>query len=86
MQAEALAQELRFYEAHKADWLQHFPGLFVVIKGDEWRGPFPSAEAAYSEGLSRYGVVPMLVKQVLANEPVAHAPLLFSAQPPHACL
>jgi hypothetical protein len=63
-------RELEYYAQHKATYLEQFPGLFVLIKGDRMLGPFPSAESAYTTGLHTFGLVPFLVKQVLKREPV----------------
>ena len=69
-EAIELDRELRVLEQHKAEYLKCFPGLFVLIKGDEMRGPFPTAEAAYEVGLREHGLVPFLVRQVLEKDPV----------------
>lgn len=81
-----LGQEVAIFEQYRADYLQRFPGLFVLIKGDRRRGPFPTAEAAYEQGLREFGLVPFLVRQVLAEEPIAFAPLLSSYPKPDARL
>ena len=81
-----LQHELAVFEKHKADFLKKCAGLFVLIKGDEIVGPLPSAEAAYNEGLQRFGLTPFLVKQVLAEEPVGFAPVLFITPGPNAGL
>lgn len=81
-----LQQELALFEDHTVDFLKKYPGLFVLIKGDEIVGPLPSAEAAYNEGLQRFGVTPFLVKQVVAEEPVGFAPVLFTRLRPNAGL
>jgi hypothetical protein len=77
-----LQQELAFFEQHRAEYVSRFPGLFVLIKGQEMHGPFPTAETAYEAGLNRYGLEPFLVKQVLRDEPVGYAPVFFSASVP----
>jgi hypothetical protein len=74
-----LERELEFFNKHRGEYLERFPGLFVLIRGDEMRGPFPSAEAAYEDGLRAFGLEPFLVKQVLAEEPVEYMPVFFSA-------
>jgi len=79
VQEPPLEKELAFYNAHKAEYLEKFAGLFVLIKGDEMRGPFPTAEAAYEEGLRAYGLEPFLVRQVLSEDPVGYVPVFFSA-------
>ena len=78
-EATPLESELALFKARKAEFLEKFPGLFVLVKGDEVSGPFASAEGAYEEGLRRYGLTAFLVKQVLAEEPVGFVPVLLLA-------
>ena len=65
-----LDREVAYYREHKAEYVKLFPGLFVLIKGDQMLGPFPTAEAAHDVGLHTFGLVPFLVKRVLKREPV----------------
>ncbi len=81
-QGTTLEGELAYFEEHKAEYLERFPGLFVLIKGEEMVGPFPGAEDAYAAGLSRYGLEPFLVRQVLEEEPVGYAPVFFATVVP----
>lgn len=39
-------------------------------------GTFDTAEAAYVEGVHRFGNTPFLIKEILPEEPVAHLPAL----------
>ena len=80
------AQELDYYERHKAEYLKTFPGLYVLIKGDRMLGPFPSAEAAYEVGLNTYGLTAFLIKQVLKHEPIGFIPFFSRAHVPDADL
>jgi hypothetical protein len=50
------------------------------------RGPFPTAEAAYEAGLREHGMVPFLVRQVLAQDPINYLPISFATQSPDAGL
>ncbi len=77
-----LDRELEVFEAQKPDLLKSYPGLFVLVKGYDLLGPYPSAEAAYEDGLQRFGLEPFLVKQVLEEEPVGYVPM-FSLVPRH---
>ena len=81
-----LARELDYFEQHKPEYLKSFPGLYVLIKGDQMLGPFPSAEAAYAVGLNRFGMTPFLIKQVLEHEPVGFVPFFSRARVPDAGL
>jgi len=69
-----LMPELAYFEQHKAEYLEAFPSLFVLIKDEQMMGPFPSAEAAYTTGINTFGMTAFLVKQVLEHEPVAYVP------------
>jgi hypothetical protein len=70
-----LQHELGVYERNKAKFLSQYPGFYVLIKGDEVLGPYPTAQAAYEDGLNRFKLQPFLVKQVLLNEPVGYVPI-----------
>ncbi len=71
-----LEQELAYYNQHRADLLSKYEGKFLLIKGSELVGSFENAEAAYQEGLRRFGNTPFLIKQVLREERVEHIPAL----------
>jgi hypothetical protein len=83
---QPFTKELAVFEKHKKEFLEKFPGLFVLIKNNEIIGPLPSAEAAYAEGLQKFGLSPFLVKQVLEDEPVGFAPALIATARPNAGL
>jgi hypothetical protein len=74
------ARELEYYEQHKPEYLKTFPGLYVLIKGDQMLGPFPSSEVALEAGLNRFGLTPFLVKQVLEHEPIGFLPFFSRAR------
>jgi hypothetical protein len=48
-------------------------GRFVLIKNTTIEGIFDTWHAAHEEGLKRYLLQPMLVKQLLAREPILRA-------------
>jgi len=73
---EILAEERGFYQENRAALLQQHQGKFVLIKGRQLLGVFDSPEVAYGEGLKLLGNVPMLVIQVLPEQPVARFPAL----------
>src|SRR5437868_10475727 len=60
-----LEEEVAFYNARKAEWLRLYEGRFALIKGRELVGTFATLEEAYEHGLSRFGNVPMLIRQIL---------------------
>jgi hypothetical protein len=65
----ALAEEVATFEAHLPGWGDH-EGQFVLIKGRDVLGFYPSRDEALDAGYDQLGMVPMLVKQVLADEPI----------------
>ena len=70
-QHSRLAVELEYYSQHKAEWLAHKTGLYVVVKDSELLGFYPNFEAAYRAGAATYGLnTDFLVKQILEHEPV----------------
>jgi len=71
-----LEQELLTYQAHKSELLAKARGKFVLIKNDQIIGLFETSKDARREGYQRFGVVPMLVKEILEVE----TPLFFSAR------
>ena len=72
----SLSRELDFFAKHKAEWLARQEGKYVLIKGDELGGFFDNAEAAFENGVDRWGNVPMLIKRVLPTDPVESSPAL----------
>jgi hypothetical protein len=73
---EILVEERGFYQENRAALLQQHQGKFVLIKGRKLLGVFDSPDLAYAEGLKLLGNVPMLVIQVLPEQPVARFPAL----------
>ena len=70
-QQSRLAVELEYYAQHKAEWLTHKTGLYVVVKNSGLLGFYPNFEAAYRAGAATYGLdTDFLVKQILEHEPV----------------
>jgi hypothetical protein len=66
-----LAAELELYALHKDEWLEGYPGQYVVIKGDTVLNFYPTFEAAYQAGAREWGInTDFLVKQIVEHEPV----------------
>lgn len=66
-----LAVELEYYAQHKAEWIAHKSGQYVVIKESTPLGFYQTFEAAYRAGAGTYGLeTDFLVKQILEYEPV----------------
>ncbi len=76
MPTDTLAEEREYYLKRKAELLEHYPGKYALIKGQELLAVFDTQDAAYAEGLKRLGNVPMLVVRIQAEEPVAWFPAL----------
>ena len=74
--AKVLEQELRYFEAHKKEWLQHYKGQFALVKGEELLGTFTSFEEAFDAGIEKVGNQPLLIKQVLDKDPEVQYPAL----------
>ena len=74
----ALEAELAYFNEHRAELLAQHAGKFVVIQDSGLVGAFDSSEAAYEYGVSRFGLTPFLIKQVLEVDPTAHAPALYT--------
>jgi len=64
-------RERATYERHKPELLKSAAGKFVVIVGDELVGPLETDEEAERVGYARFGLGPLYIKQVLAEEPPA---------------
>jgi hypothetical protein len=69
-----LRAELRFYEEHRASLLVDNRGRFALIVGDALIGTFSSLDLAYSEGVTKFGNVPMLIRQILPVDPAYKVP------------
>jgi hypothetical protein len=79
----ALAKEIQYFESHRAELLQKYVNMFVLIKEEEVIGAFADAETAYQDGLAKFGLKPFLVRQVLTNDPITVCHM-FSLTPHHA--
>jgi hypothetical protein len=65
-----LEKELATFEKIKADLLKNHEGKFALIRGEEYKGAFDTAENAYTEGVKLYGREAFLVKKITAQEEV----------------
>ena len=65
-----LVGELELYKLRKHAWLGEHSGHYVVVKGTDVLGFYPTFVTAYSAGASAWGIdMDFLVKQVLEHEP-----------------
>jgi hypothetical protein len=53
--------ELKYYEAHKTDFLKAHRGQVVLIRGETTVGIFPTEEEAYQAGIRQFGNLPFLI-------------------------
>jgi hypothetical protein len=70
----SLEREQAVYDANLHRWLQEHESEHVLIKGDDVIGFFATRDEALATGYARFGVVPLLVKEVVDPEPVYHIP------------
>jgi hypothetical protein len=70
----SLNREQALYEANLSRWVREHDREYVLIKGDEVVGFYETRDAALAVGYTRFGVVPLLVKEVTSSEPVHHIP------------
>lgn len=69
-----LAEEMATYRAHLPGLLQGQQSQYVLIKGTDVVAVFNDRSEALREGHQRFGVVPFLVRQIVACEPVVYLP------------
>jgi len=70
----ALETEIKYFEAHRAEWLKHHAGKFALVRGEDLVGVYDTSDAAYEEGVERWGNVAFLVKQILSVDPIEQMP------------
>ncbi len=66
--AAELAEQLVTYRDHLDELLRH-KGKYVIIRGREIIGIYDDEQEALLEAATRFGVEPVLVKQIVAKEP-----------------
>jgi hypothetical protein len=71
-----LAQELSFFETHRAELVRDHLGKFALIKGTTLYGTFDTDETAYAEGVTRFGRASFLVRRIERTDPTADFPAL----------
>jgi len=71
-----LEQEINYYNQQLSQWLDHFTGRFVLIKGSELIGTFDTQADALAEGARRFGLQSFLVRRVEPTQPNVSIPAL----------
>lgn len=67
-----LATELRTFNAHRGSLVKEHRGEFALVKGRRVVGCFNTMEAAFEEGVARFGLDPFLVKEIVEKDRVLH--------------
>jgi hypothetical protein len=67
--AAELAEQLVTYRDHLDELLRH-KGNYVLIRGREIVGIYADEQEALLEAAVRFGTEPVLVKQIVAREPI----------------
>lgn len=61
----ALETELRVFNQHRKNLLQHHEGEFALVKGEWLVGTFSTSDEAYAQGMMRFGRQLFLVKRIV---------------------
>ena len=72
----ALETELTYFNEIRGELLRHHEGKYALVIGRELLGVYDHREEAYRAGIERQGNVPMLIKQVLRDEPTETVPAM----------
>jgi urocanate hydratase len=67
-----LQVEWDYYHEIKENLLVHSEGMYVLIKNRKVLGIFNTTMEAYKVGLSKLGNVPMLIQQILKEDPIVY--------------
>jgi len=65
-----LEKETAVFLSHLDEWRKDHLGAFVLIKGEEVIGFFPTLSQAFTEGLHRYALGSFFVKQISPRDNV----------------
>lgn len=74
MFAKAIIKELRFYEAHKAEFLEKYRNKFLAIRNGEVIGVGNNPAKLKDSVWAKYGHVPILFHRVVEREPIYRVP------------
>ncbi len=65
-----LAEELKTYQAHRAELLKTAKGKYALVKNSAIVGLYDKEEEAFSEAYCRFRLSGFMIKQVLEHEEV----------------
>jgi hypothetical protein len=68
-------RERKAYETRKNELLESMPGKFVVLVGGQMIGPFSTEDEAERAGYETFGLGPLYIKRILAEEPFVVLPI-----------
>ena len=68
--------ERSFYERHLSEYLDRYPGRYVIIKAAELIGVYDRIEDALTEATRSFGLDSHLVRQVLPAQEEVSVPAL----------
>ena len=71
-----LTEELDFYNQNKEDFIHQHTNRYLLIKGSELIGSFPTKDEAVGEGYRRFGAGPFLARLSGEDTAVASIPAL----------
>ena len=72
----ALETEVQFFEAHRAEWVEHHEGKYALIKGEHLQGVYDSDSSAFEAGVCEWGDESFLIKEVLREDRIEQSPAL----------
>jgi hypothetical protein len=68
--SEPLDRESGVFAQNIEQWRKNHLGEFVLVKGDDVIGFYPSLEKAFTVGTGRFGLEPFFVRQVVPKDVV----------------
>ena len=73
---EILHVELAYFQQRRGHLLAEHHGKYALVKGKKLVGTFDTHEAAYENGVNRFGNVPFLIKEIREHDEVVRLPAL----------
>jgi hypothetical protein len=71
-----LQTERAYFDAKLPEWMTQYAGQWLLIKGEQLIGAFPTVDEALAEGARRFGRDAFLVRQVQATPTEVRVPAL----------
>ena len=73
---DTLERELKYFESHRAEFLERYENQYVVIKGTSLLGTYATFEEAFEAGVEEFGTDAFFIRQVREKDDVAQFPSL----------